>query len=110
MNPLPQKWTPEEDMTLKRMVGEGLPFSTIAHALGRSRNSTIGRSHRLGMYSESKLIGGRPKTNRPSVPKRVATARAPRFNPQVPKLVRPEPAPPAMTVDPTGGQLHGADG
>jgi hypothetical protein len=43
-------WTPERVEVLKVMQGQGASGSTIASALGTTRNAVIGKSHRLGLY------------------------------------------------------------
>ena len=45
----PNPWTPEDDATLTRLAGEGLTSAKIAEALGRTRNSVIGRAVRKGV-------------------------------------------------------------
>ena len=40
-------WTPEEDAYLKRLLAQGMTDRQIAVHLGRSKNTIIGRRHRL---------------------------------------------------------------
>lgn len=40
-------WTPEEDGRLISMRSAGLPYTTIATALGRTDDAAIGRYHRI---------------------------------------------------------------
>ena len=40
-------WTPEEDAYLKRLIAQGMTDRQIAVHLGRSKNTIIGRRHRL---------------------------------------------------------------
>jgi hypothetical protein len=40
-------WTDEEDEMLLEMVGDEILYRDIAAKLGRTRNSCIGRMHRL---------------------------------------------------------------
>lgn len=40
-------WRPEEDARLRALWADGLSTNAIAAALGRSKNSVIGRAHRL---------------------------------------------------------------
>lgn len=40
-------WTPEEDARLIAMRSDGLPYTAIATALGRTDDAAIGRYHRL---------------------------------------------------------------
>jgi GcrA cell cycle regulator len=42
-------WTPEAVARLRGFHSEGFSFSEIASLLSRSRNSCIGKAHRLGM-------------------------------------------------------------
>ncbi len=59
-------WTPDRIEILKSLWGEGLSAGQIAQALGSvmSRNSVIGKAHRLGL--EARLI---PKGFRQKKPK-----------------------------------------
>lgn len=43
------RWLPSADATLRRLHAEGLPFSRIGHQMGISKNSVVGRAHRLGL-------------------------------------------------------------
>jgi hypothetical protein len=45
------QWTPELDATLRQLIAEREPFSTISKRLGVTRNSAIGRANRLGISS-----------------------------------------------------------
>lgn len=44
-----QNWTEEEIDTLRKMAAAGVAPPVIAHALKRTKNSVIGRAHRLGI-------------------------------------------------------------
>lgn len=75
-------WTDEKAIaTLKRMWGEGASASEIAKALGGgvSRNSVIGKCHRLGLrrMESGKSAGEQPKKVNPaSAPRQIAQATA----------------------------------
>lgn len=43
------RWSEEEDAELRRLTAEGLTAGAIGDAIGRPRNSVIGRWHRLGL-------------------------------------------------------------
>lgn len=70
------KWTPERDEALKRLVTAGKTSSQIAALSGISRNSVIGRIHRLKL----ELARGKTKTNpkKTAQPKAETPRRAPR--------------------------------
>ena len=44
-------WADTDDAKLREMAEKGLSFRVIGEAIGRSRNSVIGRAHRLGVIS-----------------------------------------------------------
>lgn len=52
-------WTSEEDEIVKSWIQAGRPRREIAHRLGRSRDSVIGRSYRLGLSQTGAQGGGR---------------------------------------------------
>ena len=65
-------WTPEEDAVLRAMAAEKLSASSIGAKMGRSRNSIIGRAHRLKVKLDGrpvKIIGERPVGSKPRQPK-----------------------------------------
>lgn len=51
-------WQPYEDSDLERMWRAGVPVAEIAAALGRSKNSVIGRAYRIDLpqHVRSKLL------------------------------------------------------
>lgn len=68
-------WTFEMEVRLREMWGAGVGATTIAAALGVSKNAVIGKRNRLGLSPrpspiahsvEPKRIGGFPKVGRPS--------------------------------------------
>lgn len=64
----PNDWTEGETKQLTEMWENGLAASAIAKELGRTRNSIIGRSHRLGLYRRTKTLlkaNGIAKTIKP---------------------------------------------
>ena len=42
-------WTPQDDQVLREISGSGQPARIAADILGRSRNSILGRAHRLNI-------------------------------------------------------------
>lgn len=74
-----KKWEEEDDRRLAEMVASGAPFSIAAHQLGRTRNSCIGRAHRLG------LTGG--ANSRPRTAPRIGPPRPP----AKPRVIGPVP-------------------
>ena len=49
-------WPAAEDIMLRQMWNSGMPASKIGARLGRTKNSIIGRSHRLGLASRDSPI------------------------------------------------------
>ena len=47
-------WTDADDAKLREMVAAGKSYGMAAEALGRTRNSCIGRGHRLGLETAAK--------------------------------------------------------
>lgn len=43
------QWAPDDEDTLRRMWAEGFSGAEIGRIVGRSRNSVIGKAHRLGL-------------------------------------------------------------
>ena len=84
------KWTDEKVAELKRLVKDRHSGSQIAAIFGATRNSVIGKCHRLGITLNSQAVkkAGWPKANR----------RRPKRQP-VPKVRRTEPLPPLDEVD-----------
>ena len=66
-------WTEEEDAVLRRLRADGLSAAMIAAEFGRSRNSVLGRCHRLGLCESGKRF----KRNKPA-PTRVHQFRHPK--------------------------------
>lgn len=52
----PSPWTDERVVLLKKMLGDGDSASEIARAIGTTRNSVLGKLHRLGLAEELTLI------------------------------------------------------
>ena len=44
-----KRWTPEDDRRLREIIAGGLSAREIGSLMGRSRNSVIGRCHRIGL-------------------------------------------------------------
>lgn len=60
-------WTTDEDVRLRDMANGGMSGGQIAAALERTRNSVIGRAHRLGILLGGTL--GRRENKRVAKPK-----------------------------------------
>jgi GcrA cell cycle regulator len=52
-----QDWTAEEMARLATLWNDGLPITAIAKALGRSKNSIVGKKHRLGLPIRDPAMG-----------------------------------------------------
>lgn len=97
-------WKDGDLMRLKKLVGEGLSASQIGSAMGRSRNSIIGkilrmngRVGRLTARNNSQKANARPR--KPAAPRPVratppAAARPPKLEPKhaLTAMIRCEPA------------------
>lgn len=57
-----QFWTAERDEQLEELHSQKIPFSKIAKIMGTTKNSVIGRAHRLGL--EKRRSGFQPKEKR----------------------------------------------
>ena len=66
----PTNWTAPEDLTLRGFWADGLPIAEIGRQMDRTKNSIVGRAHRLGLSGRDSPIirDGRPATKR-AVPK-----------------------------------------
>lgn len=80
-------WSKEDDCILQEMAAAGRTAAAIGEALGRSRNSVIGRSHRLNVYLSAKG-GPRPGQPRPAPPPRVTVAERPFSDDERAKIMR----------------------
>lgn len=47
-------WTTERELLLRQLWADGQPASQIAGAIGQTRNSIIGKAHRLGLPRREK--------------------------------------------------------
>ena len=84
-------WSALEDEIMARMAGQGKSGSEIGEALGRPRNSVIGRCNRQGIKLRGRKVankGGRPR-KAISPPKPLAQPAAPIVSPQ-PRPPQPE--------------------
>lgn len=76
-------WTPEDDDSLRVMWAKGISTSEIGRELGRSKNSVIGRAHRMDLDARKSPI-------RPRDPSDPAPVRLPVFRlPTLPSLRKP---------------------
>ena len=100
-------WTEDEDETLRRMANEGCSASQIGVAIGRSRNSIIGRSHRMGIKLGA---GATAKPKKPRKPKvrwvDGAIVRPKPTQPVTNKFLEVFKAPPAANEEPQGGGVE----
>lgn len=107
-------WTDEADQVLREMWAADIKASDIGAQLGRTRNSVIGRAHRLGLEARPSPIGqlppgapprkwkpGRPRTSDMQRAARIAARRA--VNP-IP-AAQPAPSGDPAPVRSTGGLL-----
>ena len=61
-------WSEQEDETLKKLWADGLSAQAISDQMtGRSRNSVIGRVHRLALSGRKKTVSTQPRKTRPKV-------------------------------------------
>ena len=74
-------WTEEEDRDIARMIAEGRSASMIGAAIGRSRNSVIGRSHRLKLtFRGAVAVGSQQNRGAASATPRAASrSRSPKL-------------------------------
>ncbi len=59
-------WTPEEDATLRRMVEAGYSAGQVGMAMGKTRNSALGRASRLHLQLHGRVLAGPPRTGKTS--------------------------------------------
>jgi GcrA cell cycle regulator len=76
----PNPWTPDDDAKLADMWNAGYAAAVISDALGRTRNSVIGRAHRRGLDGRPSPIKAKPGTE-PAPPKRTPTPGLPKRGP-----------------------------
>jgi len=96
-------WTPDEDVALRALHAEGKSFTEIAHIMGRSKNSLIGRAYRLNL---PKRIPGAPRryqdrSQRVRLPKPVST-RTERKPPMFLRVVTAPESKPVPLMERTG--------
>ena len=46
-------WTEQDDARLRELLEQGLSYWEVGEAMGRSKNSCIGRGHRLGLMTRT---------------------------------------------------------
>lgn len=63
-------WTEERVSELRRLFSEGLLARDIAAEIGTTKNSVLGKLHRLGLSKAKSLPTRRPKISRRESPKR----------------------------------------
>ena len=63
-------WTPERIDTLKSLWNKGISITQIGKRMGMSRNSVVGKAHRLNLArrSQSPNLAQRPAKPRPPAP------------------------------------------
>lgn len=79
-------WTADEDRKLTELWAEGLPGTKIGDALGKSKNSIIGRAHRLGLPLRRQSWRIYPKLAERAQSKRKKDIKAKANRPVPPKL------------------------
>jgi GcrA cell cycle regulator len=84
-------WTAERDDQLRAMRADGMSMQLAAAKLGCTRNSAIGRAHRLGIIGapRKQSQGGRPSRRRK--PRSFAVPAASNPEPSIPLELPPEP-------------------
>ena len=53
-------WTPERTEFLVKLWNEGIPTSQIGRELGVTKNSVVGKAHRLGLAKRQSPIHSKP--------------------------------------------------
>lgn len=104
-------WTAEADTELRRLWGEGQSAGRIAAVMAVSKNSVVGRAHRLGLPGRDSPIRPRAATTIPergAAPAAIpaAAARGQPQRPEPPAVTRAAPdaaAPPAASPAAAGG-------
>jgi GcrA cell cycle regulator len=61
-------WTPDRVKTLMALWAEGIPTLEIGRRLGVTKNSVVGKVHRLGLPKRQSPINSLPRTPRVSKP------------------------------------------
>jgi len=61
-------WTPDRIKTLMALWAEGIPTLEIGRRLGVTKNSVVGKVHRLGLTKRQSPINSSPRTPRISKP------------------------------------------
>lgn len=94
---IPFRWTPERIARMRELLDKGFAFGLIAKELGCSRNSAIGKAHRLGVrtgrYPPITAPKRPPTRQEPSEPPLTGIFSLRPISPR--RLVKPPPAAPA---------------
>lgn len=102
-------WTDAELLTLRRLWAEGVTTLAIGREMGRSRNSVVGKAHRLELAPRPSPIGRKRGEVREAKPRPVVVraapspnwVRLPRLAPvQIAAMGRRPPAPPPPSPPP----------
>ena len=97
-------WTDAELLTLRRLWADGMTTMAIGREMGRSRNSVVGKAHRLFLPPRPSPIGRKRGEVREAKPRPVVVRLVPvrvRLAPvQVASLGRRPPAPPPSPPPP----------
>lgn len=89
-------FTDEEDQQIRALAADGLSASLIGLQLNRTRNSIIGRLHRIGIFSRKVTVAKENPTNMPGY----KPPRAKKAKPPVVEILPPEPPPLVPVADP----------
>lgn len=97
MNMHAQPWSEDEDTTLKGYWLDGIPASEIARKMGRpSRNSIIGRAHRIGLPGRSDASRA---SRKPTVKRELYTRPKRKPKPAIVNKATGEPPSLRLTID-----------
>jgi GcrA cell cycle regulator len=95
------EWTPERTNALMAFWDEGLPTAEIGRRLGVTKNSVVGKVHRLGLPKRgSPIQRDRTNSSRPSAPMQRRSVSPSPSNVVMHKPVQPAPAPQLMEPRP----------
>lgn len=85
------QWTPERIQTLIALWTEGLSTSEIGRRLGVTKNSVVGKVHRLGLKKRASPIRSRGlTTNRPAAQPKAAPSTSARSGVEARTTAQPE--------------------
>ncbi|MCP5004389.1 MAG: hypothetical protein GY941_10715, partial [Planctomycetes bacterium] len=94
---MPRPYTPQEDAIIKDKVMQNFSASQIAKDIGRSRNSVVGRCHRMG-FNKLKPVQRKKKKKLSRYPNPRKLAVAPPLPPSKPKEYTTDPGSKNITL------------